>query len=85
MMACMTASRKITKVIRPRKARSQIDPSLQQEDMVDLVRIAFTLPVVDRLILVAEIHIEPRGTGLVDPNKESVLVESGTGSFAAVM
>ncbi|MDH4098523.1 MAG: hypothetical protein OEV77_11650 [Nitrospira sp.] len=53
--------------------------------MVDLVRIAFTLPVVDRLILVAEIHIEPRGTGLVDPNKESVLVESGTGSFAAVM
>lgn len=45
----------------------QIEIELQQEDMVDQIRIAFLRSAVEHLILVADIHIEVLVEFFVDP------------------
>lgn len=53
--------------------------------MVDEVGIARKLPLIEQLVLIAEIHIEVLVKSLVDAKKESVLVDSCTGSFGLAL
>lgn len=42
--------------------------------MVDEVRIAGQIPAIEHLVLVAHVHIEVLAKGLIDAEKEAVLV-----------
>ncbi len=57
-----------------RRACLQIDEKLQQEDVIDEVRIAGQVPAVEHLVLIAHIHIEVLIKRFVDAEKETVLV-----------
>lgn len=61
----------------------EIDIKLQEEDVVDQIRISMERSAVEHLVLVADIDIEILIKGLVDTKKESVLIDSGPGPLAS--
>lgn len=50
--------------------------------MVDEVRIAGQAPAIEHLVLVAHVHIEVLAKGFIDAEKEAVLIDSGSRTFA---
>lgn len=49
--------------------------------MVDEIRIAWQVPAIEHLVLVAHVHIEVSAKGFIDAEKETVLVKSGPRPF----
>lgn len=58
----------------PRHIRLNIDPKLQQKDVIDEVRIAGQVPAVEHLVLVPHVHIEVLAECFIDAEKEAVLI-----------
>ena len=58
------------------------DEKLDQEDMIERVRIARERSLIDQLVLVSNIHIEVLVKRLVEAEEDSVLVESSLRPFA---
>lgn len=56
---------------------SQIDPKLQQQHVIDQIRVSFKFSVVNHLILVAEIDVDVLAEGFINAEKEPVLVQAG--------
>jgi hypothetical protein len=50
--------------------------------VIDEIRIAGQVPAVEHLVLVAHVHVEVLTKRFVDAEKESVLIDSGSGTFA---
>lgn len=51
--------------------------------MVDDVCIAGKAPAIEHLVLVAHVHIEVLVKGFIDTEKEAVLIDSGSWTFAS--
>lgn len=52
-----------------------VDEELKENRVIHLIRKVWNRSAIDKLVLVADVHIEILGEGSVDPDKKSVLIK----------